>query len=133
MFSWPVRVYYEDTDFGGVVYYANYLRYVERARTEWLRSLGVEHQRLAREDGLQFVVRRAEIDFLRGAKLDDELSITVQCTERKRTYLWLRQRALRGAEPMAEGMVQAACVRRDDLKPAPLPATLAARLAAPHP
>lgn len=133
MFSWPVRVYYEDTDFGGVVYYANYLRYVERARTEWLRSLGVEHQRLAREDGLQFVVRRAEIDFLRGAKLDDELSITVQCTERKRTYLWLRQRALRGAEPIAEGMVQTACVRRDDLKPAPLPATLAARLAAPHP
>jgi len=93
VFAWPVRVYYEDTDFGGVVYYANYLRYFERARTEWLRSLGVDHQRLAREDGLQFVVRRAEIDFLRGARLDDELSITVECTERKRTYLMLRQRA----------------------------------------
>jgi acyl-CoA thioester hydrolase len=130
VFAWPLRVYYEDTDFGGVVYYANYLRYFERARTEWLRSLGVDHQRLAREDGLQFVVRRAEIDFLRGARLDDELSITVECTERKRTYLWLRQRALRGAEPMAQALVQAACVRRDDLKPAPIPAALAARLGA---
>lgn len=125
-----VRVYYEDTDAGGIVYHANYLRYFERARTEWLRSLGVDHQRLARDEGLQFVVRRAEIDFLRGARLDDELRITVELTERKRTYLWLRQRALRGAEPMAEGRVQAACVRREDLKPAPLPAALAARLGA---
>ena len=123
-----MRVYYEDTDFGGVVYYANYLRYFERARTEWLRGLGVDHQRLAREEGLQFVVRRAEIDFLRGAKLDDELSITVECIERKHTYLWLRQRALRGAEPMAAARVQAACVRRDDCRPAPLPAALAAQL-----
>ena len=123
-----MRVYYEDTDFGGVVYYANYLRYFERARTEWLRTLGIDQQRLAREQGLQFVVRRAEIDFLRGAKLDDELSITVECIETKRTYLWLRQRALRGAEPMAAARVQAACVRRDDFRPAPLPAALAAQL-----
>jgi acyl-CoA thioester hydrolase len=128
VFSWPVRVYYEDTDFGGVVYYANYLRYFERARTEWLRTLGIDQQRLAREEGLQFVVRRAEIDFLRGAKLDDELSITVECIERRRTYLWLGQRALRGAEPMAAARVQAACVRRDDFRPAPLPAALAAQL-----
>ena len=125
-----MRVYYEDTDFGGVVYYANYLRYFERARTEWLRSLGVDHQRLAREDGLQFVVRRAEIDFLRGARLDDELEITVELAERKRSYVVLRQRALRGEEPMAVAMVQAACVRRDTLRPAALPAALAARLGA---
>ena len=123
-----MRVYYEDTDFGGVVYYANYLRYFERARTEWLRALGIDQQRLAREEGLQFVVRRAEIDFLRGAQLDDELNITVECTERKRTYLTLRQQALRGAEPMAAALVQAACVRRDDFKPSALPAALAARL-----
>ncbi|MEX2240571.1 MAG: hypothetical protein WD775_07735, partial [Burkholderiales bacterium] len=70
------------------------------------------------------------IDFLRGARLDDELSITVECTERKRTYLWLRQRALRGEEPMAAALVQAACVRREDFKPAPIPAALAARLGA---
>jgi len=130
VFRWPVRVYYEDTDFGGVVYYANYLRYFERARTEWLRSLGVDHQRLAREEGLQFVVRRAELDFLRGARLDDELAITVELVELKRSYVMLRQQALRGEEPMAIAMVQAACVRRDTLKPAALPAALAARLAA---
>lgn len=125
-----MRVYYEDTDFGGVVYYANYLRFFERARTEWLRSLGVDHQGLAREDGLQFVVRRAELDFLRGARLDDQLEVTVEVLERKRTYLMLAQRALRGAEPMAEARVQAACVRCRDFKPAPLPAALLARLAA---
>ena len=123
-----MRVYYEDTDFGGVVYYANYLRFFERARTEWLRSLGVDHQGLARDAGLQFVVRRAEVDFLRGARLDDQLEITVQLAERKRTYLMLKQRALRGAEPMAEALVQAACVRRADFRPAPIPAALAARL-----
>jgi acyl-CoA thioester hydrolase len=129
VFVWPVRVYYEDTDFGGVVYYANYLRFFERARTEWLRSLGVDQQRLAAEDGLQFVVRRAEIDFLRGARLDDMLEVTVEVMERRHTYVRLRQCALRAEEPMAEAMVQAACVRRDTFKPAPLPASLAGRLA----
>lgn len=128
MFSWPVRVYYEDTDFGGVVYYANYLRYFERARTEWLRALGIDHQGLAREAGLQFVVRRAEIDFLRGARLDDQLEITVELAERKRSYLMLKQRALRGAEPMAEALVQAACVRQSDFRPAAIPAAFAAQL-----
>jgi acyl-CoA thioester hydrolase len=124
-----VRVYYEDTDFGGVVYYANYLRFFERARTEWLRSLGIDHQALARDAGLQFVVRRAEIDFLRGARLDDELEVTVELTQRKRTYLMLKQQALRGEEPMAVALVQAACVARETLKPAPIPAALAVRLA----
>ena len=125
-----MRVYYEDTDFGGVVYYANYLRYFERARTEWLRGLGVDHQSLAREQGLQFVVRRAEIDFLRGARLDDQLEITVEISQRKRSYLMLKQRALRDGELMAGALVQAACVRCKDFKPAPIPAALAERLAA---
>ena len=125
-----MRVYYEDTDFGGVVYYANYLRFFERARTEWLRSLGVDHQALARGAGLQFVVRRAEIDFLRGAQLDDELQITVELAERRRTYLMLKQRALRGEEPMAVALVQAACIDRNSFKPAPIPASLAERLTA---
>jgi acyl-CoA thioester hydrolase len=130
VFRWPLRVYYEDTDFGGVVYYANYLRFFERARTEWLRSLGIEHQALAREQGLQFVVRRAEIDFLRGARLDDELEITVDVIERKRASLMLTQEALRRGEPMARALVQAACVRCADLKPAALPPALLARLSA---
>jgi acyl-CoA thioester hydrolase len=130
VFRWPLRVYYEDTDFGGVVYYANYLRYFERARTEWLRALGIEHQALAREAGLQFVVRRAEVDFLRGARLDDALEITVAVAERKRASLLLTQEALRRGEAMARARIQAACVRCADLKPAALPAALLARLAA---
>ena len=128
-FAIQVRVYYEDVDIGGVVYYANYLRYFERARTEWLRTLGIEHQALARDEGLQFVVRRAEIDFLRGARLDDELQVTVEVIERKRASLLLGQEALRQGEPMARARVQAACVRCADLKPAALPAALLARLA----
>jgi acyl-CoA thioester hydrolase len=121
-------VYYEDTDFGGVVYYANYLRYFERARTEWLRSLGVDHQALARDAGLQFVVRRAEIDYLCGARLDDQLEITVELAQRRRSYLMLKQQALREGEPMAVALVQAACVDRVSFKPAPIPASLAQRL-----
>jgi len=125
-----VRVYYEDTDFGGVVYYANYLRYFERARTEWLRSLGVDQQRLAQEQGLQFVVRRAEIDFLRGARLDDLLDVTVALEQKKRTYVMLRQRALRGAEELASARIQAACVRRADLRPAAIPSDISGRMGA---
>ncbi len=73
-FAFPVRVYYEDTDRGGVVYYANYLRYFERARSEWLRGLGVNQERLAAVEGIGFVVARAEIDFKAGARLDDLLT-----------------------------------------------------------
>ena len=126
-----MRVYYEDTDFGGVVYYANYLRFFERARTEWLRGLGVDLQSLAREQGLQFVVRRAEIDFLRGARLDDQLEITVEISQRKRSYLMLKQQALRDGELMANALVQAACVRREDFRPTAIPAALAAQLPEP--
>jgi acyl-CoA thioester hydrolase len=72
-FAWPVRVYYEDTDVGGVVYYANYLKYMERARTEWLRSLGFDMSAMAREHFCHFVAQRAEVDYLAPARLDDEL------------------------------------------------------------
>ncbi|HSD37069.1 MAG TPA: tol-pal system-associated acyl-CoA thioesterase [Rhodocyclaceae bacterium] len=74
-FSWPVRVYYEDTDAAGVVYYANYLRYCERARTEWLRALGVDQRNMRAEMGLVFVVTRVEANYLRGAELDDTLEV----------------------------------------------------------
>jgi acyl-CoA thioester hydrolase len=74
-FSWPVRVYYEDTDAGGVVYYANYLRFFERARTEWLRAIGFEQQLLRNEDGIVFAVRHVEIDYLKPAVLDDALQV----------------------------------------------------------
>ena len=134
-FTWQVRVYYEDTDRGGVVYYANYLRYFERARSEWLRSLGVNQERLAAVEGIGFVVARAEIDFKTGARLDDLLSVTVKMTEKKKTYLWLDQEA-RIADGThlgricARARVQAACVRHKDMRPQPIPESLSARIVA---
>ncbi|MGH9578687.1 MAG: tol-pal system-associated acyl-CoA thioesterase [Terriglobales bacterium] len=132
-FQFQVRVYYEDTDRGGVVYYANYLRFFERARSEWLRSLGVNQERLAAVEGIGFVVARAEIDFKAGARLDELLSVTVKMMERKKTYLWLEQRALReDGQICAQARIQVACVRHEahsaDARPQPIPETLAAVL-----
>jgi len=132
-FQFQVRVYYEDTDRGGVVYYANYLRYFERARSEWLRSLGVNQERMAAVEGIGFVVARAEVDFKAGARLDDLLDVTVKVVEKKKTYFWLEQEARRAEGPdagqvCAAARIQAACVRHADLRPQPIPDTLAARL-----
>ncbi|MDW8470189.1 MAG: tol-pal system-associated acyl-CoA thioesterase [Burkholderiales bacterium] len=130
-FAWQVRVYYEDTDRGGVVYYANYLRFFERARTEWLRALGIEHERLASAEGRGFVVARAEIDFRVGARLDDLLTVTVRPLEVQRASLWLGQQARRAdGRVCAEARIRVACVRLRDMRPQPLPATLRAELGA---
>jgi acyl-CoA thioester hydrolase len=130
-FSWQVRVYYEDVDIGGVVYYANYLRYFERARSEWLRSLGVNQERLAAVEGIGFVVARAEIDFKAGARLEDLLEVTVRPLEKKKTYFWLEQQArLADGKVCAAARIQAACVRHKDMRPQPLPESLSARISA---
>lgn len=130
-FSFQVRVYYEDTDRGGVVYYANYLRYFERARSEWLRSLGVNQEQLAVVEGIGFVVARAEIDFKAGARLDDLLSVTVRPLEKKKTYFWLEQQACRADGTVcAAARIQAACVRHKDMRPQPIPEFLTARIEA---
>lgn len=134
-FTFQVRVYYEDVDVGGVVYYANYLRYFERARSEWLRSLGVNQEQLAAVEGIGFVVARAEIDFKAGARLDDLLTVTVQPLEKKKTYFWLEQevRHAEGAHlgrTCAAARIQAACVRHKDMRPQPIPELLVERMAA---
>ncbi len=123
-FSWPVRVYYEDTDSGGVVYYANYLKFFERARTEWLRSFGLNQDKLAQEDGLIFVLRRALLDFARPARLDDLLEITVEPLKFARVYVELAQEARRGAELLVRAEVRVACLNRNDFKPALIPPDL---------
>jgi acyl-CoA thioester hydrolase len=130
-FQIQLRVYYEDVDIGGVVYYANYLRYFERARSDWLRSLGVNQERLAAVEGVGFVVARAEIDFKIGARLDDLLDVSVELVEKKKTYFWLAQ-AVRRADGglCAAARIQAACVRHKDMRPQPIPDLLATRLAA---
>ena len=130
-FTLQVRVYYEDVDVGGVVYYANYLRYFERARSEWLRGLGVNQERLAAVEGIGFVVAHAEIDFLIGARLDDLLEVTVGVLEKKKTYFWLVQEArLADGKLCAKARIQAACVRHSDMRPQPIPDKLAARIVA---
>ena len=130
-FTFPVRVYYEDTDRGGVVYYANYLRFFERARSEWLRGLGVNQERLAAVEGVGFVVARAEVDFKIGARLDDLLTITVVPVQMKRAYFWLEQEArLADGRQCAAARIKAACVRHRDMRPQAVPEILTARFAA---
>ena len=111
-FSWPVRVYYEDTDAQGVVYYANYFRFLERARTEWLRALGVEQDVLMREHRRVFVVVDTRAEFIRPAKFNEELLVTVRLTDRSRASFELEQTVLRktDGELMLRGSVRAACL-----------------------
>ena len=128
-FSWPVRVYYEDTDTGGIVYYANYLKFFERARTEWLRGFGLSQAKLAQEEGLIFVVRRASLDFVRPARLDDMLEVTVEPLKLARVYvLQLAQEARRGAQVLARAEIQVACLNLGDFKPVAIPQFLRDKL-----
>jgi acyl-CoA thioester hydrolase len=126
VFAWPVRVYWEDTDAGGVVYHASYLRFLERARTEWLRGLGVDQLAFKQATGLAFMVHRMEIDFLRPALLDDELTVTVEVKEKRSASILFTQtisRATDGAR-LIEAQVRAACVDLKRMRPAPIPAGL---------
>ena len=116
-----MRVYYEDTDAGGVVYYANYLKFFERARTEWLRSFGLNQDKLAQEEGLIFVVRRALLDFVRPARLDDLLEVTVEPLKLARVYVDLAQEARCGAQVLARAEIQVACLNRRNFKPVAIP------------
>jgi acyl-CoA thioester hydrolase len=125
--TFDVRVYYEDTDAGGVVFYANYLKYMERGRTEWLRALGFDQSRLARESGLLFVVRNLDMAYRRPARLDDFLTIRSRVTRVGRASIHFAQRAERSGELLAEGNIQVCCVD-GGMKPAGLPAGLRATL-----
>ena len=120
-FAWPVRVYVEDTDFGGIVYYANYLRWFERARTEWLRTKGYSQAMLAREPGIVFSVVSARVDYRRPARLDDELVVTCEPRPDGRASLRFAQQVLRCEELLAEGEVRVACVAAGTLRPVRLP------------
>ncbi len=130
VFRWSVRVYYEDTDAAGIVYYANYLKFFERCRTEWLRSLGIDQHELARRDERMFVVTELDVRYQRPARLDDELTIDATIAERGRTYLVFRQQAWLEHELLAAARVKVACVGTGSRAPARLPPQLVERLAA---
>ena len=119
-----MRVYYEDTDLGGVVYYANYLKFLERARTEWLRALGVEQTALAAEHRVIFVVRSIALEYLRPAAFNDELVVTVELEETGAGQIRLLQRITRGAEELATARVRIACVNTATFRPVRIPRPL---------
>jgi len=121
-FSWPVRVYWEDTDAGGIVFYANYLKFFERARTEWLRSLGLGQQQLREGTGGMFVVLETSVRYLKAARLDDELLVTAGVRERRRASLIIAQQALRPpGELLCEGTIRIGWVQAATLQPARIP------------
>jgi acyl-CoA thioester hydrolase len=123
-----IRIYYEDTDAGGVVFYANYLKFLERARTEWLRDLGFDQSRLARDDGRIFVVRALDMSYRKPARLDDMLTIQTRVTRLGRASIHFAQQASCNGELLAEGNIQVCCVDAASLKPAELPSGLRATL-----
>lgn len=127
-FSWPVRVYWEDTDAGGVVYYANYLKFLERARSEWLRALAIHQAELAAEADVLFVVRRVEADYLRPARFDDALRVQCRITEMGRASLTMAQQVLRGDEVLLSAQVKLACVSASAMRPAKIPPYIFAKL-----
>ena len=133
-FAIPARVYYEDTDAAGVVYYANYLKFFERCRTEWMRSIGHDQSELAREHNIAFVVRKVETDYRKPARLDDLLSIELAVEKLSPVRFVFRQAAVlthQGSrQELVTAMVELACVRTVDMKPTPIPAWLKEKLEA---
>lgn len=126
-FSLPLRVYIEDTDAGGIVYYVNYLKYLERARTEWLRALGFGPGRLF-NDALMFVVRRVELDYRQPARFDDLLRVSAAPLRLRGASMTLRQGVYRGGELLVGGSVGIACVVPGSLRPRRIPADMLATL-----
>lgn len=129
-FSWPVRVYYEDTDLGGVVYHANYLRFMERARTEWLRALGFEQDALRDRLSIQFVVVEAKLAFHRPARFNDELTVTTRIREVGRASMVFDQaiRSVTAGTEVCTGEIRVACIDSQDFKPKSLPPELLTEL-----
>jgi acyl-CoA thioester hydrolase len=123
-FSCTYRVYWEDTDAGGVVYYANYLKFMERCRTDWLRALDVDQVRLRSERQLQFAVVNVSVDFLRPALLNDEILVTAALERMSGATITFRQTILRGETQLIDASVRVACLDSGTLKPRPIPKEL---------
>ena len=135
-FAFPLRVYWEDTDAGGIVFYANYLKFFERARTEWLRSLGHQQERLRVETGSVFIVTDTAVRYLRPARLDDVLAVTVRIEHAGRAQMTVAQQAFRqlpeGAEELlAEGTIRIGCVDAGTFRPRRIPISITESLSPP--
>jgi len=123
-FNWPARVYYEDTDSGGVVYYANYLKFMERARTEFLRHLGFEQDQLIEQKNIIFAVRSVQVDYKLPALFNDQLIVTANIKELKKASMLFEQKIYRSNQPdkiLCQGKVRIACLQADSFKPCAIP------------
>ena len=127
-FTWPVRVYYESTDAGGVVYHAEYLKFFERTRTEWLRSLGFEQNQMRLQAGVVFVVRSMALNYLRPALFDDELRVLARIAKLGRCVLEFEQEVWRGEEKLVTAHVVVVSVTADGFRPVSLPAQLRSKI-----
>jgi len=123
-FRFAIRCYWEDTDAGGIVFYANYLKFFERARTEWLRSFDFGQERMKQEQGAMFVVSETSVRYLSPARLDDLLHITVEVREFGRASMLVFQQAWRGDCLLAEGTIRIGCVSAATLKPTRIPVSI---------
>ncbi|MFA6162852.1 MAG: tol-pal system-associated acyl-CoA thioesterase [Methylobacter sp.] len=123
-FNWPVRVYYEDTDAGGVVFYANYLKFFERARTEMLRAMGYEQDELIATEGIIFVVRSVQIDYLSPARFNEQLQVSAEVSEVKKASLTFEQVIARGDDVLCKGVIRIACLDVQTMRPKAIPETL---------
>ncbi len=128
-FKWPVRVYIEDTDAGGIVYYVNYLKYMERARTEFLRYLGADHAEMLRQ-GAMFVIHSADIKYRQPACLDDELEVSVVIEQIKRTYVCFQQYIYCKDRLLAQAAIKGVCVIKESMKPCSIPPKVVSALQA---
>lgn len=129
-YSFPVRVYYENTDAGGVVYHAEYLKFLERARTEWLRHLGFDHQALGRNHKVVFVVSSMAIDFVKPARLDDMVAVSVQLESLGKVRSVFVQEVRREDEVLVKAKVTVACLTVDSFKPVEIPEPLRRKMEA---
>ena len=120
-FRFTMRVYWEDTDAAGIVFYANYLKFFERARSEWLRSLGFEQERLRSESGVAFVVTETSVRYRRPARLDDVIAVTVEVRHRGQASLEVAQEAWRADELLAAGTIRIGCVELGTFRPCRIP------------
>lgn len=125
--SYPIKVFYEDTDAGGVVYHANYLKYMERGRSLWLEDLGFTHTRLAQELDIGFVVTHADVHFKAPARLDDNLQVTVAIDTMRRASLQFAQGVWRESQLLVQAQFKVACVKLSSFTPCALPQRLRAR------
>lgn len=128
IFHWPIRVYYEDTDAGGVVFYANYLKFFERARTEMLRDMGFEQDQLIAEQNIIFVVRSVQVDYLNPARFNDFLNVSAEVTLAKKVSLNFEQVVTRGEDVLCKGNIRIACLDAKTMKPKTIPDTLLQQL-----